>query len=77
MKNEIRGLKSGVYFSSDQSMICKICKTDYGNHIEIADFDGNLFYAVCINEKDEVQFECGNIEDQMHEDMRKDENGED
>lgn len=74
MKGEISGLKSGIYMSDDGSLICKICKTDYGNHIEFADLDGNVFYAVCIDEKNSATFEVGDIVEELHDEMRKDEN---
>jgi hypothetical protein len=58
---EIRGLKAGSYLSDDNSLLCRIHKNDYSITIEFADFDGNLFYAVHIDENQEADFEVGAI----------------
>ena len=77
MKTEIRGLPAGYYYSDDGSILFKICKTDQGAHIEVADFDGNVFYAAIIDENGKTKFECGQITQPLNDDNRKEENGED
>lgn len=77
MKGEVSNLKAGIYHSDDGSMLCKICRSDYGIHVEIADLDGNIFYATTIDENGKAKFEFGNITDTMIDDQRKDENGQD
>lgn len=87
--SEIRGLKAGMYISNDGSLLCKVSKNDFGCSIEIGDLDANSFYAVHINEKQEVKFEIGTLDETENlnyddllispndfSDERKDENGE-
>lgn len=77
MKNEICGLKAGFYHSVDGSILCKICRSDNGVHIEFADFDANTFYAATIDENGAATFECGDITETRNDENRKDENGKD
>lgn len=86
---EVRGLKAGMYISDDGSLLCKVSKNDFGCSIEIGDLDGNSFYAVHINENQEVKFEVGTLDETDNlnyddllidpnnfSDERNDENGE-
>lgn len=59
MTGEIRGLKTGVYWSKDESCFIRISRNDTGVSIEIVDWDADIFYAFSVNEKQEMKFEWG------------------
>lgn len=75
MKSEIRGLKSGEYYSKDRSLLLRIYKNDNGVVIELADKDADIFYAVGIDEKGKSNFEWGSITPSL-DDKKGDCNGE-
>jgi len=77
MKGQIDGLKAGMYHSKDDSLLCKVCKSDKGVHLEIADFEGNFYYAVTIDDEGKADFELGIISQTLLDDERMDEDGQD
>ena len=59
MKGEIRGLKSGDYWSSDESCLLRVKKTDDGVSIELLDEDADIFYAFILEKGVTKNFEFG------------------
>jgi len=74
VKSEIRGLKAGVFYSKDETIMLRIKKHDNGVVIEVADKDADIFYAVTMDEKGKTNFEFGNIDPSLD---KGNENGKD
>lgn len=65
MKGEVRGLKSGTYFSKDDSCLFKVSKNDLGVKLEMADLDADIFYEFVIDEEGKVNFNWGQVNNRM------------
>jgi hypothetical protein len=72
MKGNIDGVRAGIYYSQDDDLLCKISKSDNGVQFEIADFQGQFFYAVTIDEHGKANFEIGVLPQELNEEERMD-----
>lgn len=61
MKNEVRGLQAGDYWSKDETLLLRVRRTDSGVSIEIADMDADIYYGVNVDENRKTKFEWGNV----------------
>lgn len=68
MKGEIRNLKTGEYWSNDDSCFLRIKKTDCGVSVELVDQDADIFYEFVIDEGKTKKFDFG---DPIHRKGRK------
>ena len=59
MKGEIRGLKTGSYWSEDDTALLRIRRVDDGVTVEIADLDADIFYEFVVDEEGIVTFTWG------------------